>query len=180
MNNHYPWEHTDSSLTIELLKQNLTSTFVETGTNTGFGIVKAIEAGFTNIHSIDIEQRFVDAAQKRFNEDFYPNINFSFYVGDSGIVINDVLKKLDKPATFWLDGHSFHQIPLLNELMAIKNHHIKEHILLIDDVRMFDTYEWDNVGHNNVLELVMKINENYKISYCDSYNAKNDILIAKV
>jgi len=176
----YPWQHTDSSLSIELLKSNMSDYFIETGTNTGFGVLKALEAGFKHIISIDIEDEFVVNAKSRFNEELYPQIKFDFWHGDSGVLMPQMISEIKTPATFWLDGHSFHQIPLLKELEAIRNHHIKEHILLIDDVRMFNTHEWDNVGHSNIVDLVKSINKNYKITYYDSYNGKNDILIAKV
>jgi len=180
MSNSYPWEHTLSSLTKDLLIDNLSSVFIETGTNTGFGVNTAINSGFKSIYSIDIEEKFIDAANKNFNTEKYPDVKFNFLLGDSGEIFKNLLPTINEKITFWLDGHSFHQIPLLNELTAIKNHHIKEHILIIDDVRMFDTSEWDNIGSENVFNLVMEINKNYKISYHDSVNGKNDILIAKV
>jgi predicted nucleic acid-binding protein len=64
--------------------------------------------------------------------------------------------------------------------VAIKNHKIKNHTILIDDVRMFNTIEWNNIGHDNVIKLIMEINENYKISYYDSPHGNNDILLAKI
>ena len=95
-------------------------------------------------------------------------------------MIPNIIHDIDEKITFWLDGHEFYQIPLLEELIAIKNHKIKDHIIMIDDVRMFDSPEWNIIGHDNVIKLIMDINKSYKITYHNSPHGINDILIAKV
>jgi hypothetical protein len=45
---------------------------------------------------------------------------------------------------------------------------------------MFDAPEWNSIGHNNIIDLIMDINSDYKITYVDSPHGHNDILIAKV
>jgi len=173
--------HKTSTLSLEILKNNYNTIFFETGTNFGEGVVKAIDAGFKKIISIDVVTEYINAANERFIESKnYPNTDFQFYLGDSRKLLPEIIDKIDEPITFWLDGHEFYEIPLLDELVAIKNHKIKNHTILIDDVRMFNTIEWNNIGHDNVIKLIMEINENYKISYYDSPHGKNDILLAKI
>jgi hypothetical protein len=81
---------------------------------------------------------------------------------------------------FWLDGHEYHDIPLVEELNQIKSLKRNDHIIMIDDVRMFGTEIWGGFQLQTVLDLIMEINPEYKISYLDSYNQQSDILIATV
>lgn len=173
--------HNTSTLSVELLKNNLNSVFLETGTNVGQGVLKAIESGFKKIISIEIEPEFNKIVKEKFlNKSEYSEIIFEFYLGDSKKILPEIIEKIDDKITFWLDGHEFHKIPLIDELMTIKNHKIKDHTIMIDDVRMFDSPDWDKIGHNNIVKLIMEINQNYKITYHDSPHGKNDILIAKI
>ena len=174
-------DHELSSLTTELLLDNLNPVFFETGTNTGYGVICAIKSGFKKIHSIDIEERYYEMAKKNFVENFeFSDISFSFYLGDSGVLLSDIIKNIDERITFWLDGHEFHNIPLLDELETIKQHKIKDHTLIIDDVRMFNTSSWDNIGLDNVINKIKEINSRYSITFVNSINGVEDILIAKI
>lgn len=164
--------HHESSLTKEILSLHTNKWFVETGTNYGAGVELAISCGFKNIITIEIDPELSRAVKKRLKK------KAIFLVGDSRDRINDALKLIDAPATFWLDGHSFGDVPLINELEAIAKHPIKTHTLIIDDVRMFDTGHWGNIGTDTVLSKIKEINPDYEIKYYDSINAPNDILIA--
>ena len=61
-------------------------------------------------------------------------------------MIPALLKKLNRPCLFWLDGHysggvtakADVETPVISELKAILEHHIKGHIILIDDARLFN------------------------------------------
>jgi hypothetical protein len=173
--------HKNSTLSFDLLKDNLSPVFLETGTNIGQGVLEAINAGFKKIVSIEIEPDFVEIVNNKFvKSGDYPDVEFQFHLGDSKSVIPNIIHDIDEKITFWLDGHEFYQIPLLEELIAIKNHKIKDHIIMIDDVRMFDSPEWNRIGHDNVIKLIMDINKSYKITYHNSPHGINDILIAKV
>ena len=142
---------------------------------------KDFVALFKKIVSIEIEPDFVEIVNNKFvKSGDYPDVEFQFHLGDSKSVIPNIIHDIDEKITFWLDGHEFYQIPLLEELIAIKNHKIKDHIIMIDDVRMFDSPEWNIIGHDNVIKLIMDINKSYKITYHNSPHGINDILIAKV
>ena len=59
--------------------------------------------------------------------------------GDSSEKLPEILKSLKEPALFWLDGHYSDEItakgdlntPIYNELTAILNHPIKNHVILM-------------------------------------------------
>ena len=114
------------------------------------------------------------------DKELYDGVEFNFFLGDSGIVMPEILKNIDEKITFWLDGHEFYKIPLINELESIKNHKIKGHTILIDDVRMLTRPEWNNIGLESIISKIKEIDERYEISFVDSVNGKNDILIAKI
>lgn len=71
--------------------------------------------------------------------------------------------------------HEFYKIPLINELESIKNHKVKGHTILIDDVRMLTRPEWNNIGLESIINKIKEIDENYEIYFVDSVNGKKDI-----
>lgn len=116
--------------------------FVETGTFLG-DMVAAQKSNFDIIFSIELSNELWLCAKKRFAR--YPNIIILH--GDSGKVLKRVVPLLEKPSLFWLDGHYSGGItqkgdsvcPIYNELQAIFNSNIKNHIILIDDARLFES-----------------------------------------
>jgi uncharacterized protein YsxB (DUF464 family) len=171
-------DHKLTSLNTEILLNNLNPVFFETGTNTGLGVSCAVECEFKKIYSIDIEERYYEMALQNFkNTD---DVEFNFFLGDSGVVMSKILNEIDEKITFWLDGHEFYKIPLINELESIKNHKVKGHTILIDDVRMLTRPEWNNIGLESIINKIKEIDENYEIYFVDSVNGKKDILVAKL
>jgi hypothetical protein len=119
--------------------------FVETGTFDG-DMVYTVKGLFRHIYTIEIFEPLHRQIQHRFRR--FPHI--SALLGDSAVVLPDVLRQIDRPALFWLDGHfsGIHHgqqtgktekdTPIMEELAAIASHSVKTHILLIDDARCFD------------------------------------------
>ena len=78
-------------------------------------------------------------------EQEYFNNRVKLINGDSGVEIGKILKNIDESCCFWLDAHSGKEsyargaidVPLIQELQHIKNHHIKNHIIAIDDAHLF-------------------------------------------
>jgi hypothetical protein len=174
-------DHYLTSLNNDILSKLVNPVFFETGTNTGLGVICAIQCGFKKIYSIDIEDRYYEMAMNNFlNNNSYSDVNFNFYLGDSGSMMDEILVNINEKITFWLDGHEFYKIPLVNELESIKNHKIKGHTILIDDIRMLSKPEWNNIGLDKIIEKIKEIDQNYEISFIDSVNGENDILIAKI
>ena len=114
---------------------------VETGTYLGDTITYSKNI-FSEIYSIELDAKLADQAIEKFKKNFHIHI----MQGDSSIVLKNILLDIHKPALFWLDGHYSEGItakgtlntPILQELNHIKNHNIKNHVILIDDARYFN------------------------------------------
>lgn len=172
----YDVAHRESSLRLDVLKKwKLDSKiFVETGSNTGKGIEVALMANFEKIISFDVEEKFINFCRKKFSK--FDNVDL--ILGDSSQCLLENIKNVNQKLLFWLDGHADYSIPLLKELEQIKNLNKKDHIIMIDDVRMFEHPLWNGLKQKDVINKIIEINKNYQFSYEDSANGKRDILIA--
>lgn len=156
--------------------------FVETGTHLG-DTIDEMKGIFNELHSIEINQQLYENAVERFKNDS----NVKIWFGDSPDILPDILKNVNDKITFWLDGHASGPLtggkyggsPLVSELLCIKNHSRNDHVIFIDDVRLFGNMEWDGLEQNSVLDVLKEINPNYCIEYLDGY-IENDILLAYV
>jgi hypothetical protein len=114
--------------------------FIETGTYLG-DMIEAPKNKFKQLYSIELGEDLYNKAIKRFEHDHHVNI----INGDSGVVLINLCQNIDQPAIFWLDGHYSAGItakgekscPIYEELDAIFNSKPFDHILLIDDARLF-------------------------------------------
>lgn len=75
--------------------------FIETGTFYGDGVQSALNSNYKNITSIEISQKFYDIGKERFKN----NSNVNIVLGDSAVILGDIINKYDEQITFWLDGH---------------------------------------------------------------------------
>ena len=113
---------------------------VETGTYKG-DMILAQKDFFKKIYSIELSQPLFERAKKRFRK--YPYV--TLLQGNSGDVIANVLTELKEPAIFWLDGHYSGGItatidkysPINEELALLIAHNQWQHVILIDDARVF-------------------------------------------
>ena len=103
--------------------------------------------------------------------------------------------------TFWLDGH-YHPAgknrldntgnfewgnskedddwtPVFRELQAIAKHPVKNHNILIDDMREFVKPCYGNVSKKDLEAAILKINPNYKFKYYDGV-VEEDVLAAYI
>lgn len=152
--------------------------FVETGTCTGGGVLKAIESGFKNIRSIELSDSLYEYSKALFKD----NPNVILYKGDSTLILWDVIKDITEPITFFLDGHASggitthnfkFEVELKHELRQIAQHPIKTHTILIDD---YNGYQLEGLQ-----DIILKINPDYKFSfdtYADLY--PGDVLVAQI
>ncbi|MGI8549511.1 MAG: hypothetical protein ACR2PL_01765 [Dehalococcoidia bacterium] len=117
-------------------------TFVETGTFLGNMSWHASRL-FTQVHTIELDPELAMRATRR----FAGVMNVTVHHGDSGSVLPALLETLDSPCVFWLDGHysggitarGYLDTPIVGELQAIADHHVRPHAVLIDDARVFGT-----------------------------------------
>jgi hypothetical protein len=155
--------------------------FVETGSFEGDGIQSALDAGFSVVHSIELSEHYYSKCVERFKDDARVHL----YFGDSAILLEEVIKTIDVPITFWLDGHfssgdtawGGKRSPLIEELDAIAGHSIKTHTILIDDMRCWKPADC-GFGVDKIKEKLSIINPSYFIGIEDSTFCGADILIA--
>ncbi|MGN6605056.1 MAG: hypothetical protein ACTHK8_21550 [Ginsengibacter sp.] len=113
---------------------------IETGTYLG-DMVEAQKNRFSKIITIELSEKLFHDAKNRFSKDE----NIIVMHGDSGKVLYEVLKDIKSPAIFWLDGHfsggitvkGDKECPIFEEINAIFTTSNYNHILLIDDARLF-------------------------------------------
>ena len=171
------------------LLKYLNPIFVETGTARGDGVEKALNTRFNKIYSIELKEEFYERCTRRFEKHIQKG-KVEILLGDSTIRLADILKKIDSRATFWLDAHysgarsarGNEDVPLMRELDLISKHHIKNHTILIDDVRCFGrrgNVDWSNISLDGVIKALKKINPNYSISYENGY-VQNDVIVADI
>ena len=176
--------YAEAGTTKEVFQRYLNPIFIETGSFFGDSIDRALEAGFKEVHSIELSPYLYEVCRDRFRH----NHRVHLHLGNSPIVLLNILNQIDEPVTFWLDGHYSKGItargetntPLLEELAAIATHPIKTHTLLIDDVRLFGTDEFDFIELEEILEAIYLINPNYNIYFEDGHVAQQDVLVATV
>lgn len=114
--------------------------FIETGTYRG-DMVGAVLGQFEQIISIELGHGLFEAARARFVG--CPNV--TLLEGDSTDRLPEVLAKLGAPALFWLDAHYSWGVtacgrkhtPILDEVSLILAHPVRNHVILVDDVRLF-------------------------------------------
>ncbi len=170
-----------ATTTVEVFAKYKNRCFVETGSYIGRGIQKALDAGFQHVYSIELSEKYYEMCQNRFSG----NPNVTLVLGDSATMLPLLLEHINEPVTFWLDGHCSlgdtakgdTMTPILKELDAIKNHPIKTHTILIDDVRLFGTWEFDDTSINAIISKLKEINPDYSIVFEDGYT-KKDVLVA--
>ena len=143
--------------------------FIETGTFSGDGLAKAIACGaFVEFRSIEYQESLYRDSMRR----FFGKKNVFLRKGDSAKDLWDMIKDIDKPATFWLDAHIFpprtdggKNCPLIEELEQIGRHPIKTHTILIDDMHCAGTESFDYITKEDLIAKLHEINPAYRIYY---------------
>jgi hypothetical protein len=162
---------------------NHNKVFLETGSFLGGGINQAYHAGYRNIISIELSDHYYEHCKN-----LYKNHSsfITLYHGDSGVILGDIISKIDQPITFWLDGHysggaesnipetagAGLESPLYRELEFISLHPIKTHTILIDDVEGRQDIE-------KLKEKILSINSSYKFEFATPEEFReNSVLVA--
>lgn len=116
--------------------------FIETGSFIGEGIQAALNLGFKHIHSIELSEKYYNICKKRFAQ--HPNV--TIHLGDSGVILKNLIKDIDEGITFWLDGHyssadtacaQDYCSPIQQELETIRQYSHPDHVIMIDDMKDF-------------------------------------------
>jgi hypothetical protein len=124
--------------------------FIETGTYTG-DTIERVKNYFSRIISIELDDKLFENAKRRFAS----NPKITICHGDSGELLPELLSTINSPVFFWLDGHFSGDVtargkletPVQKEMQAIMRHPIKNHIILIDDARLFNgTHDYPTIS----------------------------------
>ena len=158
------WKH----LAFTKHRENLT-TFIETGTAIGEGILSALCANFKDIITIEAYEPSYNISYDRWKH----RSDVKMYFGSSEDHLENILNLIDYKCFFWLDAHYMDSSPTYKELDIIKSHQIKDHTILIDDISLYFDKE-------QIETTILKINPNYVITYEPTWRSDQEILIAKI
>lgn len=178
--------------------------FFETGTFFGGGTKVALRCGFKKVITIELQEyiynQVISGDLTGNGEDLVKEItdgSVQVYLGDSRQLMWKLIEPIEDRITFWLDAHidggNYRQgqtpdvppCPLLYELEVIGQHKRKDHIILIDDLRIMGNihssgYGWGyGVYLDEIQKLILKINPLYQFKYEDGHEP-NDILVAYI
>ena len=133
------------------------------------------------LHTDEMDETFTSNSWQE-----YFNGKLTLCHGDSAHELKNVLSHIDEPCCFWLDAHggdikyaSTDEVPLLKELEIIKSHHIKNHVIAIDDAHLFGKIQYDkngnivcdysNVSLEVIKEKILEINPSYDVGVYAPY-----------
>lgn len=141
------------------------SILVETGTYMG-EMVEALRESFERVYSIELSEKYAQRARRY----FCGKKNVKILQGDSGDVIGGLMKEIDRPALFWLDGHwsadetarGKKSTPVMEELEHILRAKDLRHVILIDDARAFGKSE-DYPAMAELETFILSLRKNVKI-----------------
>jgi hypothetical protein len=147
--------------------------FIETGTFLG-EMVSALSPFFTKIYSIELSAELALNARNHFQN--YHHIQI--VAGDSSVELIPILRKVNQPCLFWLDGHysggntvkGNKVCPVLEELAAITKHANIKSVILIDDARLF-------IGTNDYPTIPFLDNWVHKNMSNHQLTTENDMII---
>jgi len=117
-------------------------TLIETGTYFGHSTI-FFSKKFNKVITIEISKGLFDFTSKK----FINHQNIHNFLGDSSVVMKDLLDELDAPAVFFLDGHASGGVtesgelpsPIEKELKILSSfNYLQNSIVFIDDAVGFD------------------------------------------
>jgi hypothetical protein len=149
----------------EFRKKFNSKILVETGTYLGEMIYDHLW-NFDKIYSIELSDYYYRIAMKRFKKFSHVSVLF----GDSSILLESVLQKINSSALYWLDGHYSGGktakgdvvTPLLKELAIIIGQ-TQQPLILIDDARyILDKENSDYPNMDDISKIISQSNKNLK------------------
>ena len=154
------------------------SSLLETGTHVGQTCLYALcSRYFTTILSVELSDTYFEWLEQNFAESCTSSgvdisrVNVSLWHGDSRDKMPEMLSALHETAVVWLDAHdsggdTSPTTPLIDELNMLAGHSIKDHVIMIDDIKACyhtDTSSpWPHI--DDVVSLIRDINPGYVIT----------------
>lgn len=172
--------------------------YLETGLwdpRTDISCKYALKCNFDKVYSIEIRNDWVDIGKNIFH-DYIRNGSLHLINDDSTNLAKYIVNNPDfnRKTMFFLDAHvdntNIHNFrkncPLVEELDAIRQLSRKDHLIMIDDVRILaQPFPWGETSHGDanflhiIVDLIHKINQNYQFTFFDGV-VKNDVLVAYI
>lgn len=119
--------------------------FVETGTFMG-GTLSQMIPNFKKSYSIELSEGYYRNALVTFKADIDAG-RCKLFQGDSASQLKEIVKELEGPALFWLDGHwsagdtamGTMDTPIFDEIKTVFSEfkYAKDSVIIIDDARLF-------------------------------------------
>lgn len=165
------------SILDKTLKNNITNIFIETGTYHGDTSKKAIDFGFKKVYTTELQRHIYQIAKKNLKEEIESN-KIELFLDKSADFLRKLLPSIKERATFFLDAHidygnydqektpKMNWCPLIEELEIIKLHHIKDHIIIVDDLRLLGKEGWGlEVQVDQIIKKALEINKDYQVIF---------------
>ncbi len=154
---------------------------IETGTYYGV-CIDVCKDSFSKIISIEIGKKLYENAKKKYSK----NNNIELYNGNSYLELNKILKNINERCVFWLDAHYSEgntekgelDCYLIEELKSIEKHHIKNHVIIIDNIECCEKLIKDYPSISELINQINMINLNYNIKIEES-SKNNKIMICE-
>ena len=174
------------TLTPPVLNKYINHSFFETGTYLGDSVKLALDCGFKKVISVELMEELQNRNKEIFKEEIALD-KVDLIVGDTLLILDSVIEKLTDRTTFWLDSHQdlgpsgVKKCPLYEELESIGRSTIKNHTIMIDDMRCLNgRFPWSVcITQEGIIERLKNINPEYKISY-ENGMIENDIMVAYI
>lgn len=147
--------------------------FVETGTYLGV-TTELASRYFSRVYTIELSQELYEQAQEKFHN----NAKIRLYQGESAEILPNIINNFHEQAIVFLDAHfslgntakGKNNTPIIDELYKIKQTGFKNHILIIDDIRMFynpiagveQTFMEGYPSLHQIVDAILTINPEYQ------------------
>ena len=144
-------------------------TLIETGTYLG-DMIWGVRRAFRAIHSVELDPSLYERAVRRFRGQGHVHL----YLGDSAVLIGEIVAGLTAPALFWLDGHFSGGItakgqletPIKTELSRVFADQ-RSHVVLIDDASNF-TGQGDYPSIDDIGSLLRALRPSLSMTIADN------------
>ncbi len=154
----------------------------------------ALRSNFTKIYCIELKDEWVNLGMDVFKNEILEG-RYNLYKDDSQNMskyLND--ETFSERTMFFLDAHvdnsNIHnykfKCPLFEELKAINTLSRKDHIILIDDLRILnETHPWGETSYgtinflDKIKEYVLEINPDYKFTTLEGVQS-DDVLLCYI
>lgn len=149
--------------------------FFETGTSEGDSIFTALQAGFEQIISVEIDPDVHFNAFRRFSGVYGVEI----ILGNSVEILKKMVPALEYPTMFFLDAHEDSNTsctPVEQELKEIAKAAVPK-VIIIDDMRITGLNEWKNISRQSLTDLALRLFPSYSVTFEDNEHAEKDLMV---